>query len=305
MLRYMAGRTAMSLLILVSVSILTFAITQISGDPAAAIAGESPSPEVLAAIRRTYGFDRPLVEQYLSWAAGALRWDFGVSYHYHQPVAEMIGSRLPVTLLLGGAAMGLALLVAIPLGVLGAYRPNGLLDRLALVVAVLGQAIPTFWLAMMLIVLFGVTLQWLPVSGTGSLAHLVLPTIALGVYAMPPLMRLTRAGMLEVLTADFIRTARAKGLSEGAVVFKHGLRNAIIPVVALASVQLGMLLGGSIVVETIFALQGVGWLGYDAMVRMDLPVVQAIVLVVASAYILLTWAADLLNAWLDPRIRTA
>jgi len=194
--------------------------------------------------------------------------------------------------------------VAVPLGVLAAVRRDTWIDRAALSVAVIGQAMPNFWFALTLILVFAVGLRWLPVAGNDSWAHFVLPAIALGYYALPSLMRLTRSGMLDVLEADYIRTARAKGLGAGRVIFKHALRNAIIPVVALAAVELGFMLGGSVVIESVYSMQGLGQLAWDSISRNDYPVVQAVVLLIAVFYIGLTFFADVLNAVLDPRIRT-
>jgi peptide/nickel transport system permease protein len=271
-------------------------------DPALTIGGETASEEDIRAIRALYGYDRPVWEQYIDWALRALTGDFGVSYHYRERVSTMIAGRIGTTMTLGSLAILFALAVSIPLGVVAAMRPNSLIDRLALLIAVFGQALPTFWFALMMIIVFGVWWRWLPISGNDSWAHFVMPTIALGYYATPALMRLTRAGMIEVLSSDYIRTARAKGLSPTVVLFKHALRNAIIPVVSLSAVWFGFMLGGSIVIETIFNLKGIGWLSYDALLRADLPVVQAIVLIFASFYVVLTLLADLLNAYLDPRI---
>jgi ABC-type dipeptide/oligopeptide/nickel transport system permease component len=213
--------------------------------------------------------------------------------------------RLPTTFFLGIFSLGFALVVSIPLGVVAALYPNSWIDRLALTVAVTGQALPNFFFALLLIMLFSITLRWLPVSGSGTWAHFVMPTIALGYYVAPAFMRLVRAGMIEVLGSDYIRTARAKGLSTRSVVFKHALRNAIVPVVALSVVQLGYLLGGSVVIETIFALDGIGYLAYQAISHKDFPVMQVVVLLLSVIYVLLTLAADVANAWLDPRIRVA
>ncbi len=302
MLAYTLKRTVVAFLILVVVSALTFSLSHLSADPALTIGGEQASDEDIEAIRKLYGFDRPVYEQYFSWLGRALAGDFGESYHYKQPVVEMISERIGRTMLLGTLAILFALIVSIPLGTLAAMRPNSLLDRFALLIAVFGQALPTFWFALMMIIVLGVWWRWLPISGHDQWLNYVMPTIALGYYATPALMRLTRAGMIEVLGSDYIRTARAKGLPPFVVLFKHALRNAIIPVVALAAVWFGFMLGGSIVIETIFNLKGIGWLSYDALLRSDLPVVQAIVLIFASFYVVLTLAADLLNAYLDPRI---
>jgi peptide/nickel transport system permease protein len=236
---------------------------------------------------------------------GALRGDFGESFYFKEDVSKIVADRIPVTLILGGCALGFALALSIPLGVLAALRPNTWLDRLALTLSVLGQALPTFWFALMMIILFGVMLRWLPITGSDTWAHFVMPAIALGYYATPAIMRLTRTGMLDVLASDYIRTARAKGLRTGTVLFKHALRNAIIPVVSLAAVQFGFMLGGSIIIETIFALHGLGFLAWESITRSDIAVVQAIVLILACFYIVLTLLADLLNAFLDPRIRVS
>ena len=208
-------------------------------------------------------------------------------------------------MLLGALALTFALVLSIPLGVVAAIRPNSIIDRAALFIAMIGQAMPSFWFALTMVLWFGITWRLLPITGTASWANFVMPSIALGYYLTPAVMRLTRAGMLEVLAADYIRTARAKGLKPQTVLFKHALRNAIIPVVALAAVQFGFMLGGSIVIETIFAINGLGYLAWESIQRADLPMMQAIVLVLSVFYIVLTFVADLLNAWLDPRLRTA
>jgi peptide/nickel transport system permease protein len=217
---------------------------------------------------------------------------------------ELVAERLPITLKLGGIALLLAVFVAIPLGVLAAIFRDTWLDRLALLIAVIGQAMPSFWFGLTLIVIFAVGLHWLPVAGNTTWQHFVLPAIALGYYATPAMMRLTRAGMLDVLDSDYIRTARAKGLSRSRVILKHALRNAVIPVVALAAVEMGFMLGGSVVIESVYSLQGLGQLAWDAISRNDYPVVQAVVLIIAVFYIALTFLADVINAVLDPRIRT-
>ena len=206
-------------------------------------------------------------------------------------------------MLLGVCGISFALVTAIPLGVAAAMRPNSLIDRTALFLSVMGQAMPSFWFGLVLIVVFSIQLGWLPPSGSDSWKHFIMPTIVLGYYAMPAIMRLTRAGMLEVLNADYIRTARAKGASEMRVMFKHALRNAVVPVVSLAAVQMGFMLGGSIVVESIFALHGAGYLAWESIGRNDLPTVQALILIFSCFYIVFTFLSDLLNAWLDPRIR--
>ncbi|MCK5445850.1 MAG: ABC transporter permease, partial [Rhodospirillaceae bacterium] len=272
---------------------------------AMAMAGEGASQEDIEYVRQHYGFNRPVIVQYLDWLGRAIRGDFGVSIYLKTPVAEIIASKAPITMILGASALSFALLFAIPLGVLAAMKPNTLFDRAALTIAVIGQAVPTFWFALLMMIFFGITLKILPVSGNTSWKHFVMPSIALGYYAMPAIMRLTRTGMIEVLSSDYIRTARAKGLRPGTVLFKHALRNAIIPVVSLSAVQLGFMLGGSIIIETIFSLNGLGNLAWQSIQRSDFDVMQALVLSIAMFYILLTYFADLLNAFLDPRIRVS
>jgi len=300
---YTLKRLGLALLVTLAVSMLSFALLYLSGDPAAAIAGETANAEDIEAVRVYYGFDRPWVVQYGEWMFNAIRGDFGESYYFKLPVSQLVAERLSVTMLLGVCGISFALLTAVPLGVAAAVRPNSLIDRIALFLSVMGQAMPSFWFGLVLIVLFSIKLRILPPSGSDSWQNFVMPTIVLGYYAMPAIMRLTRAGMLDVLGADYVRTARAKGAGEFRVVFKHALRNAIIPVVSLAAVQMGFMLGGSIVVESIFALHGAGYLAWESIGRNDLPTVQALILVFSMFYIVFTFLSDLLNAWLDPRMR--
>ena len=301
--RFFVQRLGVAVLVAITVSVIGFALLRVSGDLAADLAGEDATPAEIAEVAALYGLDRPLHEQYLTWAANALGGDLGQSLFTNEPVMDLILERVGVTILLSLYSLVLALAIAIPLGVLAAIRANTSIDRAALGVAVFGQAIPNFWFGLILIYLFGVVLRWLPISGSSSFAHFILPTVALGTAVMPALMRLTRTGMLEVLEADFIRTARAKGLSPGAIFFKHALRNAVLPVVSLSAVSLGFLLGGSVIVETVFALNGICLLAYESILRSDFPVVQSILVFVSLAYIVLTLASDLINARLDPRIR--
>ncbi len=305
MLKFVLTKIGMAALVALTVSFISFILLFMAGDPAIAIAGEGASGEVIAAIRSQYGFDRPLLVQYADWLMRALSGDFGMSYYFRTPVSGMIAERLPVTMTIGFLGMSFALLLAVPMGVLAAAFPNTMIDRLALAIAVVGQAIPSFWFGLILIVVFSVNLGWVPASGTRQWTGYILPMIVLGYYATPAIMRLTRAGMLEVLSADYIRTARAKGIKPRRVLFKHALRNAIIPVVSLAAVQLGFMFGGSVVVETIFALHGAGYLAWESISRNDLPTMQALILIFAMFYIAFTFLADVLNAWLDPRLRIA
>jgi len=305
MAAFVAKRLGLALLVGLAVSVVSFFLLRLSGDVAAAIAGEGARQEDIDLIRRSYGLDRPLPVQYGEWLWRTVRGDFGTSLYFKTEVLGLIWGKLPTTLLLGILSLAFALVISIPLGVFAALFRNSWIDRLALAIAVVGQALPNFFFALLLIMLFSIQLRWLPVSGSGSWAHFVMPTIALGYYVVPAFMRLVRAGMVEVLAADYIRTARAKGLSGRSVVFKHALRNAVVPVVALSAVQLGFLLGGSVVIETVFALDGLGYLAYQSITHKDFPVTQAVVLLLSIVYVLLTLAADVANAWLDPRIRVA
>lgn len=303
MISYLLKRLGLAVAVALTVSAISFSLLFLAGNPAISLAGEGASPEDIARIAQTYGFDRPLVVQYFDWLADAVRGDLGRSWYFHLPVAELIADRLQVTMLLGGLSIVFALVLGIPMGIAAAVWPNTIIDRVALFVSVVGQAIPNFWLALILIVVFAVQLGLLPSSGADSWQSFILPTVVLGYYASPAIMRLTRGGMIEVLSADYIRTARAKGLSPRKVVFKHALRNAIIPVISLAAVQLGFMLGGSIVVESVFALHGAGYLAWESISRNDLPTMQALVLIFSMFYIVFTLLADVLNAWMDPRLR--
>jgi peptide/nickel transport system permease protein len=303
MLNYALRRFGLAVLVAITVSMVSFMLIRMSGDPAIALAGEAASAAEIEYVRQQYGFDRPLVIQYLEWGFRVLQGDLGESPYFNQPVTTVIGDRIGVTMTLGLCALIFAVLLSIPLGVLAATRPNTWIDRIALSISVMGQAMPSFWFGLIMIIFFGVYLRWLPISGSDTWAHYVMPTIALGYYATPAFMRLTRSGMLEVLASDHIRTARAKGLHWPKILYKHALRNAIIPVVALAAVQLGFMLGGSIVIESVFAIHGIGYLAWQSIGRSDLPVVQSIVLLLSMIYVFLTFLSDLLNAFLDPRIR--
>ncbi len=305
MIAYLVKRLGLAVLVALTVSVIAYLLLYLSGDPALAIAGEGARQADIDLIRKTYGFDRPLIVQYGDWLLKLLRGDLGVSMYFKTDVAPLIFSKLSTTLLLALYALTVALVISVPLGVLAAIYKNSWIDRLCLAVAVVGQSMPNFFFALILIMLFSISWRLLPVSGSGTWQHFVMPAITLGYYAAPAFMRLIRAGMIEVLSADYIRTARAKGLPTHTVIFKHALRNAIVPVVALAAVQLGFLLGGSIVIETIFALDGLGYLAYQSITFKDYPVTQIIVLLLSVIYIFLTLASDIANAWLDPRIRVA
>ena len=303
MVRFLLRRAILAAMVTLTVLVVAFALTRLSGDLAVSIAGPNATAEDVATIRKNYGLDRPLPMQFLEWAANAASGDFGRSYLYRAPVAGLIKDRLPITIGLGLSGLTIALLTAIPLGILSAMREGSLLDRAIGLLALIGQAMPSFWLGLVLIIGFGLKLQWLPISGVDTWDGYIMPGIVLAFSAIPALLRLTRAGMIEALASDYIRTARAKGLSTASVVLKHALRNAAMPVVSVAAVQLGFMLGGSIVIETVFALHGVGYLAWESIRKNDFPVVQAVVLLLAMIYVGLTLLADMMNAVLDPRLR--
>jgi ABC-type dipeptide/oligopeptide/nickel transport system permease component len=303
MIGFILRRLALGLLVALTVMTLAFVLTRLSGDLAISIAGPQATQADLDIIRKAYGLDRPQYVQFFDWIWRAVRGDFGQSYFFKDSVANLIAKRMPITLTLGLVGLSLALIISIPLGILAALRENTWIDRAVTVVTMLGQAIPSFWLSLMLMIVLGLHLGILPISGTGTWQHLVMPGIVLAFTAIPALTRLTRSGMIESMASDYIRTARAKGLSRWSIVFKHALRNAAIPVVAVAAVQLGFMLGGSIVIETVFALHGVGYLAWESIGKNDFPVVQAVVMVLSIIYIGLTLLADILNAVLDPRLR--
>jgi peptide/nickel transport system permease protein len=302
-IRFALRRLALAALVALLVSAASFALIFVAGDPAVVLAGQSGRAQDAEYLRTLYGLDRPWVVQYAEWTWRALRGDFGRSLYFNLPVGAILWERVPVTLTLGCTALLFGLALALPLGIAAAMRPDSWLDRGALFLAVVGQAIPGFWLGLILIIVFGMWLGWVPISGTEEWRGYILPTIVLGYYVMPSLMRILRTGMIEVLGTDYIRAARAKGLLAPRVILVHALRNAALPLVSLAAVQFGVLLSGSIVIESVFALNGVGRLAWESILRSDLPVVQAIVLVFSLSYVLLTLAADLVNAWLDPRLR--
>jgi peptide/nickel transport system permease protein len=303
MLGFLMNRGATALLTIVTVSILSFILLRLSGDLAIALAGTEATPEQVEQTARLYGLDRALPIQYLDWARNLLRGDFGRSIFTSEPVTQILADALPITLRIVILGTVLNIVISIPLGMCAALRPNSLLDRGIVGFAVGTAAIPNFWFALLLMIVFSVALQWTPVAGTETWQHYILPVVTLGFSNLAERTRLTRASMIEALAADHIRTARAMGLSTRAILFKHALRVALLPLVMTTMVQLGDQLGRTVIVETIFGMSGLGGEVFRAILRQDFPVVQAIVLFIALAYILLTLLADLINAKLDPRIR--
>jgi peptide/nickel transport system permease protein len=300
---YLLRRLAQSVLVLLGVSFVVFFILYLTGDPALVLLPPDATAEDIRKFREDMGFNDPFIVQYARFLRGALRGDFGQSVRHGEPAFHLVVERLPATFQLAGAALLVALLLAIPAGVVSAVRRNSAVDYVATVVALLGQSMPTFWLGIMLILIFSVQFNLFPSSGRGGLEHLVLPAVTLGLFTTARITRLTRSGMLEVLNQDYIRTARAKGVSGRPVVWKHAFKNAAIPIVTIVGIELGTLLGGSVITETIFAWPGVGRLSVQAIYNRDYPVVQAAVFLLASTFVLVNLVVDLLYTYLDPRIR--
>jgi peptide/nickel transport system permease protein len=305
MLSLLLRRAGLAVMVALTVSLLCFVLSNVAVDPALALAGDSPTEADLQALRVRYALDRPLPERYAAYLGRLVAGDLGTSQLTGEPVSRMLADRVGVTALLALTAILLALAVAVPAGVMAAAHRGGWTDRVVSFVTAAVQAMPSFWAALLLIIFFGVKLRWLPISGSGTLAHYVMPTIALSLYALPALTRLTRSGMVQALESDYIRTARAMGLPGRVILFKSALRNALLPVVSLGAVQFGFMLGGSIVIESIFAIHGIGYLAWQSMIRADMPVIQAVVLMISLTYIVLTFLSDVLNTLLDPRLKRA
>jgi peptide/nickel transport system permease protein len=303
MTAYVLRRLVLAVLVIFGVSVVTFFLTFLSGDPADLMLPPGATPEQMAKFRREWGFDDPIYVQYGRFLTRALHGDLGTSLRHGEPALPLIAERLPATLELTLTAMVVAIVVAIPLGVLSATHRGGPIDLLAMVVALVGQAVPNFWLAIMAILLFAVTLGWLPTSGRGTWLNIVMPAGVLAIGLMAMLTRLARSTMLDVLSEDYVRTARAKGLPAWAVLSQHALRNALIPLVTVVGLQFGYILGGAVVIETVFTWPGVGLFTIQAISNRDYPVVQASVLILSTAVVLINLGVDLLYGVLDPRIR--
>jgi peptide/nickel transport system permease protein len=309
---YIIRRLMLAVPTLIGVSFLVFwSIRLVPGDPAVALAGEMATPQLIAQVRESLGLDQPVVIQYVNYVGRILSGDMGRSIRSSLPVTEEIQSRLPRTLLLASISLVLACSVGIPIGIASATRPNSWFDAGSMIFALLGVSMPIFWLGLMLMILFAVLIpQWLglsgpvlPPTGSGTWQHLVMPVIALAANSMAIQARLTRACMLEVLLQDYIRTARAKGQRERFVIYRHALRNALLPIVTVVGLQFGTLLGGAVLTETVFAWPGIGRLMVDAIGFRDYPVIQGTVLVIAIGFVLTNLLVDVLYAYLDPRIQ--
>jgi peptide/nickel transport system permease protein len=290
---------------ILGITFVVFGLLHASGDPAFILLPPEATPEHRAAFRHAYGLDQPLPLQYVAYVRRLAQGDFGESFSFREPALRVVLRRLPGTLELTVAAMVIAILVAIPAGVVAAMKRGTAWDRGLMALSLLGQSVPTFWLGMMMILVFAVQLRLLPVSGRGSIAHLAMPALALAVWLIALLARITRAEMLEVLALDYVRTARAKGLTELAIAGRHALKNASLPILTVLGLQLGSLLGGAVMTETVFAWPGVGTLILDAILKKDLPVVLAGVVFIAVGFILIHLLLDVLFTWVDPRVRRA
>ena len=300
---FLATRLARALVAVWLVSTVVFVVMRLSGDPVPLLLPPDAPRSEYARVAKELGTDRPLPVQYGVFLGNALRGDFGRSIHFREPAASVVVAYLPATAELGLTAFALALLVAVPIGVLSAVRRNSLVDQITMAIALVGQSAPTFFVGILLILVLSLKVGWLPTSGRGDWTNLVLPALTLGAFTMASIARLTRSALLEVLRADYVRTARAKGLRERAVVIKHALRNAAIPIVTITALQFGTLLGGAVVTETVFAWPGIGRLAIQSIYNRDYPVVQCVVFVSALLFIVINLTVELIYGVLDPRIR--
>ncbi len=303
--QFLLRRLIRTIIVLWGVSTIVFFVTRLSGDPITLILPPDAPPAEVQRVRDRYGLNDPLPAQYALFLGRAAYGDLGESIRQHQPAFALALGRLPATIMLALSSFLFAIVVGLPLGIIAGVRPRSFVDNLTMTIAVIGQALPTFYLGILLILFFSVRFHLFPVGGQGGITHLVMPTITLGTFAMASIARLTRSAMLETMGQEFIRTARAKGLAPHVVTLAHGFRNALVPVITIMGLQFGALLGGAVVTETIFSWPGMGQLAIDAIRNRDYPVVQATVFLAATAFVLVNLATDLLYGRLDPRIRKA
>ena len=304
MLSFVIRRLLYAIPVLLGISMLLFfMLRMLPGDPAQVLAGQMASPQEIALIRTQLGLDRPVYIQYAAFLNRLAHLDLGRSARTQNPVIEEIGSRLPNTILLAVTAICLACLIGIPAGVVAAVRPYSWVDNLITIGALCGISMPVFWLGLMLVIFFSVILKWLPAGGMGSWQHVVLPTITLAAFVVAFISRMTRSTMLEVLSQDYTTTARAKGLKERVVVVKHALGNALIPIITVVGLQFGLLLGGAVLTETVFAWPGIGRLIVDSILARDYAMIQGTILIFGLMYMLVNLVVDILYAFVDPRIR--
>ena len=305
MTEYVVRRLGLSLVAMLGVITIVFVLLHASGDPALLLVPQEATREDIARIRQAYGLDQPLSVQYARFLGRVARGDLGYSYRQGLPVTELIVERLRATFELALAGLAVTVLLGLPLGMIAAARRGSAADTVAMTVALLGISVPSFWLGLLLIIVFGVQLGWLPVSGYGTVKHLLMPAVVLGGFYAATLSRLTRTSLLEVLAQDYVRAARAKGLAGPAVWLKHVLRNAALPLLTLLGLDFGRMLGGAVVVETVFAWPGMGRLAVQAVLGRDFPVVQGAVMMGAAVFLAVNLLIDLLYGWVDPRLRAA
>jgi peptide/nickel transport system permease protein len=304
MIRFIAPRIGGALVTLFITVTFVFFLGAVVGDPVLLILGDGATPEAIGNMRAEFGYDRPIPEQYFSYLANLIQGDLGTSIRYGQSNLDLVLSRLPFTVTLALTALFIAVMIGIPLGLLAAWKENSIWDRASVSLSVFFQSIPSFWLGLMLILIFGVSLGWAPAGGTGSWMHLLLPAITLAAYPTARFARLMRSSMSEVLDEEYVAAARARGISEPAVVIRHGLRNAALPVVTLIGLQAAAMLSGAVTVEFVFAWPGLGLLALDAVSARDIPLVQAVVIFGVAAFVLINLTVDLIYGVIDPRIRT-
>lgn len=302
---YLIHRLALSTIAMLGVITIVFILLHVSGDPASLLVTQDATLQDMERIRQAYGLDRPLSVQYARFIERVIRGDLGYSYRQGLPVTELIFDRIGATFKLALASLAVAIVLGVGLGMAAAVRRGSGVDTAAMTVALLGTSMPSFWFGLLLIIVFGVTLGWLPISGYGGLDHLVMPAFVLGGFYAAQVSRLTRTSLLEVLAQDYIRTGRAKGLRPRAVLFRHALRNAALPILTVLGLSFGQMLGGAIVVESIFAWPGMGRLAVQAVLGRDFPVVQGVTIVGAAVFLAVNLAVDLIYGWVDPRLRSA
>jgi ABC-type dipeptide/oligopeptide/nickel transport system permease component len=304
MFRYILKRLAMLIPVLFGVSLVSFSLLQIvPGDPAVLLAGEDANPDFIEAVRKEYGFDQPLTVQYVRFVSRAVQGDFGVSIRNREPVINLLKQRFAFTIQLSFLSILIAAFIGLIAGVISATRQYSIFDNLSMVGALFGISMPIFWLGLLLMLVFSVYLRWLPAGGSGELRHLILPAVALGAASAAVIARMTRASMLEVIRQDYIRTARANGLREWVVIYKHALKNAMIPVITVFGLEFGYMLGGAVLTETVFSLPGIGRLMVEGIFQRDYAVVQGSMILVAGTFVLVNLLTDIAYAFFDPKIR--
>jgi len=303
MTTFLLRRLVMTILMLFLVALAVFSLGHLSGDPVRLMVPDEATEQQMAKLRHELGLDRPLYVQFFDFVIHAMHGDLGMSLRFRKPALTLVLNRMPATIELSTAAMGIALLVAIPAGIVSATQPGSWADTTVSTVAITGQALPAFWIGIVLIILFAVRLGWLPASGRGDITNLILPAVTLGLWPMARIARLLRSSLLEVLQEEFVRTARAKGLAERIILRRHTLRNALIPVVTIIAIIFGTMLGGTVITETVFAWPGIGRLALEAVFNRDFPLVQATVFVVAVVFVFINFFLDLVYVAIDPRIR--